>query len=144
MKRVFILVLTTIIAGIFASGCDTTTEIENDNEVTLVLYQNMRAAEDENLVAYMATIHELSPMYAATEQQMKQFFNTYDLEYELKDIEVIEKFEQEARVKFVQITRKVSGPAFRNNKVTGIHILRKSDGKWKIYNTETEKIEYLD
>jgi uncharacterized membrane protein len=47
-------------------------------------------------------------------------------------------------VKYVQITKKVSGPAFRDNKVTGIHILKKSDGKWKIYNTEIKDVKYLD
>jgi hypothetical protein len=140
MKRVFILVLITIIAGIFISGCGPKT----DGEITSVIYKNLNAMENKDIQSYMATIHEQSPIYAQTEQALPIYFNTFDLKCELKDVKVIEKSDQEAKVKFVQITKKVSGPAFRNNKLTGIHILKKSEGKWKIYNTETKNIEYLD
>jgi hypothetical protein len=142
MKRVFILVFITIIAGIFISGFAPKTE--TDRDVTSVIYENLNAMEKRDLQSFMATIHEQSPVIAQTEQMALQLLNTYELSCELKDVKVIEKSDQEARVKYVQITKKVSGPEFRNNKVTGIHILKKSDGKWKIYNTEIKDIKYLD
>jgi ketosteroid isomerase-like protein len=142
MKRVFILVLITIIAGIFISGCGPKTE--TDDEITSVIYKNLNAMENKDIQSYMATIHEQSVIYAPTKQAVQQVFDTYDLKCELKDVKVIEKSDQEAKVKFVQITKKINGPAFRNNKLTGIHILKKSDGKWKIYNSETKNIEHLD
>jgi len=142
MKRAFILLLITIIAGIFISGCAQITE--TDSEIISVLYENLKAAENEDLESYMATIHEQSPFYAQTEQTMQLIFTKYDLKYELKELKVIEKSDQEAKVKFIQIAKKVSGPEFRNNKTTGIHILKKSDGKWKIYGAQIKNIDYLD
>jgi xanthine dehydrogenase molybdenum-binding subunit len=47
-------------------------------------------------------------------------------------------------VRVTQVTRKVSGPAFRDNRATLLHALRKSGGQWKFYNTVVLKIEYLD
>lgn len=117
---------------------------ETDDEITSVIYKNLNAAENKDIQSYMATIHEQSEVYAPTKQAMQQMFDTYDLKCELKDVKVIEKSDQEAKVEYVQITKKLNGPAFRNNKLTGIHILKKSDGKWKIYNSETKNIEYLD
>lgn len=115
-----------------------------DGEIISVIYENLRAAQDEDLEAYMATIHEQSPIYASTEQLTSQGFDSYDLTYDLEYVQVIEKSDSEARVDFVQTTRKVNGPAFRDYKITGIYILRKSSEKWKIYLLRTQKIEYLD
>jgi hypothetical protein len=50
---------------------------------------------------------------------------------------------KEARVRFVQVTRKESGPEFRDNRIEGTHVLRRSEDDWKIWNTETENVEYL-
>jgi hypothetical protein len=57
---------------------------------------------------------------------------------------VTNKTASEAAVHFVQITRKVSGPAFRDNRVEGEHLLHKKDGKWLVYDTRADKIDYLD
>ena len=142
MKKAFILIMVIVITGILAMGCSSKTD--NDNEITSVIYKNLAFAENEDIESYMGTIHEQSPKYALTEKQIEQTFNTYDLTHRLDSIKVVEKSDQLAKVKYVQITEKVDGPAFKNFKITGTHILKKSNGKWKLFASEVEKIEYLN
>ncbi len=142
MKRIFILVMVVVFAGTFVSGC--TTKTESDGEIMSLMNENLRALENEDMEGYMATIHEQSAGYAITEHTMLEAFDMYDLKYELIDVKVVEKSSQEAKVKFVQITQKIDGPVFRDNKISGVHILKKSDGKWKIYDTQIDSIDYLN
>ena len=140
MRKAFILI--TFVACLLAVGCSQKTE--NDSGITSVVYENMKYAQNEDIENFMATIHDQAPKYASTEKQIQQSFNTYDIKYKLEEVKVIEKSDQIAKVKFVQIAEKINGPVFRNYKVTGIHILKKSNGKWKIYSTLIEKVDYLD
>ncbi|MBD3263875.1 MAG: hypothetical protein GF375_02085 [Candidatus Omnitrophica bacterium] len=116
----------------------------NEEEIFRVVYDNLAAMEEENLVDYMDTISEDSPGYNTTKQQLLILFNNYDLDYEIESIELLESSANEAKVKVIQSTRKIEGPEFRNNKIVGIHTLEKTDGGWKIYSTEIRNIEYLD
>lgn len=109
-----------------------------------VVRENADAMRQKNIDATMATIDDKSPAYANTKIQLKKIFDAYELTYELKELRIIEEKKDEARVGFVQITRKVKGPAFRDNEIKGYHILKKSGGEWKISNTVIENISYLD
>jgi ketosteroid isomerase-like protein len=113
-------------------------------DVRAVLYENVRAANAEDLDRYMATIHTSSPSYATTESTLASAFDTYDLAYELTQANVLEQSDSEATISFVLTTRKISGPAFRDNRVTGTMTLRKEDGVWKIYDQRISNIEYLE
>ena len=113
-------------------------------DVTGVVYANMRAVNSENLVAYMATIHPDSTAYATTETGLRDAFELFDLSYTLLELTVIEQSSSEATVAFVLRTEKVSGPAFRDNVITGRWILRKDDGVWKILGQEIEDVQYLN
>lgn len=126
---------------ILFAGCNS--KIDTDEEITKVLYKNISAAENENLEQYMNTIDTDSPIYDKTKNIVIKLFTTYELKYDLKKVVVLNKSSDEARVGFIQKTTKLNGPAFRNNEISGVHILKKIDGKWKIYNTETNDIKYL-
>jgi hypothetical protein len=52
--------------------------------------------------------------------------------------------DREAKVRFSQVTRKISGPEFRDNRVSGVHVLRKLNGEWKLFDTERIKVDYLE
>lgn len=145
MKRIFLAASMTVMAVIFAYAGSA--RAETDSRITSVVYENVRAVEKENFEALLATMYKESPLYGNTVKttpQMKELFNMYDLKYELKDVRVLEKSDREAKVQYIQITRKAKGPAFRNNKLTGIYFLRKTEGKWKLYDSEIKKIEYLN
>jgi len=110
---------------------------------------NLAALQNEDLEGYMATIHEDASEYASTRQIVARLFEDYDLEYELEQLELVEDEEDEpaapdeARVRFVQVTRLVKGGEFRDNRVTGAHTLKTAAGRWKLLSTEVQNIEYL-
>ncbi len=99
-----------------------------------VLYANSRAANLEDVAAYMATIHPKSPTYSYTEKMLPPLFSRYNLEFYFYDLKVTSLKTNEARVHFSLSTRRLSGPAFQDNIVTGTMILRPDNGVWKIYN----------
>lgn len=107
-----------------------------------VLHENARAGVNEDLNAYMATIHSNSPLYNQTEDVLKEMFATYDLDFEFYDLTVTSLTSNEAKIHFSLITRKRAGPDFRNNIVIGTMILRPDNGIWKIYNQEVEDVQY--
>lgn len=115
-----------------------------NREVTAVIYDNIKALNNEDLEASMATIHEESPIYAATRQVTKELFLIYDLKYKLKQVKVVEKSDQEIKVEYVQTTERIDGPEFKDNKIKAVSVLKKSKGKWKIFSTIIKGIEYLD
>ncbi len=100
------------------------------------------AANNEDIGAYMATIHSKSPMYRQTEKALQDVFSQYDLSFWFYDLQVTGLTSKEARVHFSLSTTRIRGPAFRDNIVTGTMILRLEDGIWKIYNQEVENTQY--
>ncbi len=67
-----------------------------------------------------------------------------DFSSNVYNVKVLELSDEKARVSFTLITKQVRGPAFRDNQVDGVWILRKDDGAWKLYDQEVNNITYLD
>ncbi len=126
-------------------GClESGIESKEEGIIKSVINTNIESAENENIEEYMETIHPDSPAYEETRQTMEYLFDTYDLSYDLKDIDVIEITDQMVKVRIVQITKKVSGPEFEDNELTAVHTLKKYNDGWRFWSTDIEKIEYLD
>ncbi|MBN1304510.1 MAG: tetratricopeptide repeat protein [Anaerolineales bacterium] len=109
-----------------------------------VIQTNLNAANTENINLYMSTIHSKSPVYNDTLSTLQEAFQLYDLRYTLVKADIIEQSQNEVRVSYVLLTQKLRGPDFRNNKVSGVMILRPDDGVWKIYNQTVDDVDYLD
>ncbi|MDY0083227.1 MAG: hypothetical protein RBR74_08615 [Ignavibacteriaceae bacterium] len=109
-----------------------------------VIEANTKYMNEENFDGVMNTIHKDSPDYPATETMIEKIFEVYDLNYNTISMKVIEETDTEAKVQFEQITTKLSGPEFRDNKISGIHTLKKDGDSWKIYSTQVNDIEYID
>ena len=91
------------------------------SEITAPIYANIDASNAEDITAYMATIHSHSPVYAQTQGMLSPMFTQYDLSFELTNLSVIEQTQKEARVAFVLVTRKISGPHYSvTQKISGI------------------------
>ena len=97
--------------------------------------------EEENIDNFLATLANINPK---TREITQKSFDAYDLKYEISNLKLIEKSDQKAKVEFVQITKKVSGPEFRDNKIIGIHTLKFINKRWKISSTQINEIKYLD
>jgi hypothetical protein len=131
--------------------------VNNQNTVKVTLYQNqpiiipvqvvrdqLEAMNHEDFNAAINAIHPSSPGFEKTKDLTEELFKVYDLRYSLKEITLESENTDTAKVKFSQLTEKVSGQEFRNNLLTGVHILKKYNGEWKIYDTQIIKIEFLD
>lgn len=139
MKKFFLIA---VIAVFLITTC---TRTASDHRAILAVIQaNLKAMENEDIEATMATIDPASSGYGMTREMIKVIFDQYDLKYEISGLKVIKSTDQEAEVSFTQVTRKVSGPDFRNNKIEGIHTLHKVNGAWKIYASRIVKNSFLD
>ena len=108
------------------------------------IYSNIRAANSENITAYMATIHSESPLYDQTERLIKEAFTNYDLSYYVSELEIEKQSKSQAEIHFLLTTQKIRGPAFRDNVVEGTFIMRPEDGVWKIYDQKVIDFQYLN
>lgn len=117
---------------------------KNDSAIEQLLRTNVQCAQSEDRAGYMATIAPDSPIRGVTEKMLVQVFEMYDLRYDIESIEVLSNDGSKAAVRVVQTTRKLSGPAFRDNRVRMTSELHKIDGDWRLYNSKVEKIDYLN
>ncbi len=117
---------------------------EVKDEVISLIKKNIKTAQEENLEGNLETIDSNSPSNERTKELLEYMFNTYDLNYEVKDFNLLEVADDMAKIRYTQTTTKVSGPEFRDNKVDIVTILKKTDLGWKIYSSKINSIEYLD
>ena len=137
MKNIALLLL--IVLAVFA--CSSKKEYKTPESL---INANAEYMNEEDLEGVMTTVHPKSPNYAATEAMAKQIFDRYDLNYKIENIKVLEENDKEAKVEFTQVTTKIKGKDFKNNKATGIHTLKKDGDSWKVYSTEMVNVEFLD
>ncbi len=125
-------------------------EQPSESEVTVeenpiaVIIENIKASNAENVNFYMATIHSKSPLYQSTKNMTKEAFSRFDLSYKVSGLKVIKQTKDEVVVAFTLTTTKTRGPNFRDNLINGEMILRKEDGKWKIYDQVVHDVKYLN
>ena len=112
--------------------------------VEMALKAQINAMNGEDLPAFMSYLHPDNVAFKSAESTTRQLFNDYELRTVLEKTEAVSLTEGEAKVKFTQLTQKLSGPEFRDNRVTGLHTLRKDHGVWKIFATEADGVVYLD
>ena len=144
MKKFLAVMVTIMLAGMMlAAGC---ADRSADKEaVKDVLRANLEALQAEDLDGYLATLDPDSPGYEKMKLICPKIFEIYDLEHEVEKIEVLDISDQEARVRTVQVARRISGPdSYRHNRSTTVHTLKKKDGAWKLTQTEQESMEYLE
>ena len=104
----------------------------------------IQATNNEDLDGFMSYIHPDSPDFPDARARAAKVFADNDLRTTLESLEPDSVTEGEVKARFVQRTEKLSGLPFRNNRVSGIHILRRDGAMWKIYSTRTDKVDYLD
>jgi hypothetical protein len=109
-----------------------------------VVRSQLDALNREDLNAAMNALHPSSPGFQQTKAITAELFNIYDIRYTFKKITLESGTNDLAKVRFSQISKKIAGPQFRNNRIDGVHILKKYNGQWKIYDTQTIKIEFLN
>jgi hypothetical protein len=105
-------------------------------EIIGVVKENIAATQAEDKDRVMATIHKDCPQRRSTIQGMDYVFANFDMVFDIEKMEVIEISGKDAKVYYVQTTRSIRGAGFAPTRATGIHVMKKEEGKWKIYKTE--------
>lgn len=143
MKKLLLIALVLCVSNVQAGGKQGEDDAAEDRDILAVIEANLQAAEREDFDAWLKTYHERARSCKARGSEMLECFRVYDMKYALEQAKVLDKSDEEAKVLFVQINRTVSGPDNNDKKITGVHIMRKSYGKWKIYDTEIKTIQEL-
>jgi hypothetical protein len=143
VKRLLVLVTVLCAVNVYAGGKSGKDDAAEDRDILGVIEENLRAAEKEDFDAWMKTYHERARSCKARGAEMLDCFRVYDMKYALEQAKVLDRSDDEAKVYFIQFNKTVTGPDNNDKKVTGIHIMKKSYGKWKIYDTEIKMIQEL-
>ena len=137
MKKIIL----TALAILFIIGCSEDKKYDTPESV---IRANLEFFNLEDLDGTMSTVHPESPSYKQTEEIVEELFKIYDINSKYEKLEVVKKNDNEAEVNFVQLTTKIKGPEFKNNRLTGKHLLKKYKNSWKIFSTETINVTYLN
>ena len=105
-------------------------------EIIAVIKENIAATQAEDKERVMKTIHKDCPQLRSTIQGMDYVFANFDMVFDLEKVEVIELSGEDAKVYYMQTTRAIRGQGYPPTRATGIHIMKKENGKWKIFKTE--------
>lgn len=114
-------------------------------EAVEVVKENLRALNEGDTEALLATIHPESPVYENTVKIASQL-SFKSLNFHLDKCDVVSATPNEVRVAFQQTTTHETDeiPDFRGNRVTGSHVLRHDGDQWKIWATTITRVDYLD
>lgn len=117
---------------------------ENNKGARDIVMEHIKAFDNEDIETYMDTFHDQSPEKTIKARRyIEQLFSELDTKIEIEEVSVLRKSGTDAKIRATYITRRVSGAPFADNKIIMILTLRKTNGQWKIYRSEMEKIEYL-
>jgi len=125
-------------------ACAVACSQSEEQAIRKVLAQEVVSEGKSDVAGYMATVDPQSSEYAAAEQMMKSLFKRYKLKVKLDSFKLVSVKGSTAQVRVVISTYKVSGPAFRNNRITQLGSLVKRKGRWFITASKIDKIDYLD
>ncbi|HHI93227.1 MAG TPA: hypothetical protein ENK04_06895 [Gammaproteobacteria bacterium] len=119
-----------------------------NSEITDVLknniLNNLKYIQEEDADRSMSTMHSQSPAYLPTKNMLPQIFGSYKLSYELLSFKFIAYDGDLAYARVKQSTKKISGPAFRNNEIDMVQLFRKESGVWKLWAQVNIDIEYIN
>jgi ketosteroid isomerase-like protein len=126
------------------TGTATAAAVSTANAALIaVITATVAASNAEDIDAYMACIDPSSPLYSSTRTQMTATFEQYDFRVEVTDLGVLDVSAPVAHVQAVLTTTKISGPAYKDNRLTVVFELHEVGGAWKIYGENVTNTEYL-
>ena len=116
---------------LFALSAAQTPNLEN--ELKSVLERNIKAANEEDIVGYLLTVHLESPVYGVTQDVLEPQFATYDLAFELLELRLLTVDGEYAFARGRQRTTKLAGPDFTDGVTDSVYVFRREGGAWKLW-----------
>ncbi len=141
MKRlsIFAMLLAFVLISLSCTGV-----LSDEDAVMKTINDSLKATADENVDAYVATIHSSTPQLDTVKAMLDTMFKEYDFKYDINEKAFIGIEGDEAKVRLDVTTTKVSGPAFKTNRMVSTVILKKDDGVWKISSSTIEDSKFLE
>ena len=132
-------ILPGLAAGVllWLSGCCSVDELELERTVR----RNVEASEKKDIENVLKDVDP--PLREATGKMLKALFDKYDLSFKIESCRVLSLTADTAQVEVVMVTRKLKGPAFRDNRSTALHTLKKRSDGWKLAGQEIRTIKEL-
>jgi len=144
MNRFVAIFIAVLLAVFSLTGCSDKKKGEEE-AIKAVLYENLKALQEESVEKCMATIHPDSSGYVQMEALLPKVFEIYDLDHKLIEIKVVDVSRNEAKVQTEQEARRLSGPEnYRDIRSQTLHTLKKYNGEWRLFLQEHKSTEYLD
>lgn len=92
------LLICTGISMFVLSGCK--------DEIQVSIENNIKALQEESAKKYLKTISRTSPAYESLKATLPQIFETFDMEYKLVSVEILEKKEKKIEPKKKEVKPK--------------------------------------
>jgi hypothetical protein len=140
-RSIFIVMV--IFSVLMSLSCSSSKEKEKA-AIEQLIKSNAEFFQKEELDAYIGTLDPTSPEIENTRAMMVELFENYDLKLTIESTRILKMSDNKADVEVVQVTSKVNGGEFRDNRINIVHQLKKIDGAWKITGSKTIKIDYFD
>lgn len=136
MKRLLLLIL--IVSLFIISGCS------QEDKVLDVYNDQIKALEEENLGDYLETLTSDQDK-KEIEKYLKHVFESYDIEYTVHSIEVVDLQDNKAAIKtVVEVRPKNEGSDFKAVKTDSTHTLIKEGRHWKMESSTNHKKIFLN
>lgn len=122
---------------------DSSSPSGDEQQIRNVLRTQAQALENDDIDAYMETMHPESPLYDSTQSTTSQLIQEYDFRIDLT-IDSVEVNDDTATADTTQETRiEGSDPNFRANRSELVHELRTYQGGWRVYDSSISDRTYL-
>jgi hypothetical protein len=108
-----------------------------------VFIRHLHALNQENLSNYLATLDPKSPKYSPAKTATQKLFKDYDLKYEWQSVDVISLGQQDAVVRLTATVKKIKGRGFTDSQMVTLNTVKKTNGQWRIYDTQVESISAI-
>lgn len=113
-------------------------------ELEMLMMENLKATEAEDMDAMLKTFHTQSPSYPEAEKISALAFENYDINYELQQFEFVGINGEYAIARFKFSSEKVAGGDFKDNTLDTFHVFRKENSKWKMWSQAILEIDYIN
>ncbi len=108
-----------------------TSFIIQEHEITEMINASNEAFNNKDLEAFSATIHSEYPNREEYLQNINQMFETYDIQYETVEVEMISFLYHEAVVRHVETEKNLNQADFTDSISEKIYIIKLEDNQWK-------------
>jgi ketosteroid isomerase-like protein len=105
--------------------------------------RHVEALNRKDLNGYLATLDQQAPQFGKAKDEAIELFQAYNLRYTIKSVRVLSVGAKDAVVEMVATVKKISGGEFKDSTMITTNLLRKINGKWRIYDTQIDSLVSL-